>query len=132
MEMTTGQLITIVIAIFGSSGLWHLIETRLIRKDELKDRNQKSINEYEEHLMQCSDACKKLLAYILIPWQEDAMGRSEKFVGIHEYEVMSGLCQTYREIGGNGTVKNRQEYIDTFDRVPDVDIEEKEIESWTN
>ena len=129
--LTTGQLITIVIAIFGSSGLWHLLETRLIRKDELKDRDVKDLHDYEEHLELCSKSCKKLLAYILIPWQEDAMARSEKFVGIHEYEVMSGLCETYRELGGNGTVKKRQDYIDTFDRVPDVDIE-RETEQWTN
>lgn len=127
--MTTGQLITIVLAIFGSSGLWHLIEARLSRKDEVDDRKHKSIEEFEGNLDRCSDACKKLLAYILMPWQEDVMNREKQVVGVYEHEVMAGLAKVYAELGGNGTVKNRQDYINTLTKIPDVDWSESE---WKN
>ena len=127
--MTTGQLIAIVLAIFGSSGLWHLIEARLSRKDEVDDRKHKSIEEFEENLDRCSDACKKLLAYILMPWQEDVMNREKQVIGVYEYEVMTGLAKVYTELGGNGTVKNRQDYINTLTKIPDTDWSESE---WRN
>lgn len=123
--MTTGQLIAILIAIVGGDGIWRLIEHRFARKDHLADREHKSLNEFEQDLTKCCNATKKILAYIIMPWQEYIMSREEMFVGINEYKVLGGLVKVYQELDGNGTVKNQQEYIDTFQRVPDIDIEEE-------
>lgn len=123
--MSTAQLIAIIVAIVGADGLWKFIEHRFNRKDTLADRKHKSIEEFEDDLVKCCDATKKLLAYIIIPWQEHIMSREETFVGINEYKVLGGLVKVYQELDGNGTVKNQQEYIDTFQRVPDIDVEER-------
>ena len=123
--MSTAQLIAIIIAIIGADGLWKLVEHRFNRKDTLADREQKTIEEFEQDLIKCCNATKKLLAYIIMPWQEHIMGREEPFVGINEYKVLGGLVKVYQELDGNGTVKNQQEYIDTFQRVPDTEVEER-------
>lgn len=127
--MTTGQLIAIIIAVVGGDGIWRLLEHRLSRKDHIADRGHKSIEEFEQDLKNCCDATKKLLAYIIMPWQETIMSRDETFVGINEYKVLGGLVKVYQELDGNGTVKNQQEYIDTFQRVPDIDIDEERTDT---
>ena len=121
--MTTGQLIAIIVAIVTSNGLWAFIENRFNRKDKLADTEQKSIEDFEYQLEMCSDACKKMLSYILIPWTEHVVQREEEFVGIHEYEVMSGLISSATDLGLNGVLEHRWGYIDTYKRVPDVDID---------
>ena len=108
-----------------SNGLWAFIESRYNRKDKLADTEQKSIEDFEEQLNLCSDTCKQLLAYILVPWTENVIHREDEFIGIHEYEVMDGLVDSAMKLGLNGVISNRWEYIESYKRVPDVDIEEE-------
>ena len=120
--MSTTQLIAIIIAIVTSNGLWAFIESRYNRKDKLADEEQKSIEDFEHELSMCSSACRQMLAYILIPWQDRIMMRDEEFIGVHEHEVMSSMCDAFFNLGGNNTVKHRWEFVKEFKKVPDIDI----------
>lgn len=122
--MTTGQVIAIIIAVVGGDGIWRVLEHRLSRKDQLKDRKHLSIADLEADLEKCSKACLRLLAFNLYAWQENVMARHERNIGVNEWRVMNGQYESYKGFGGNGTVESRQLWIkENFEQIPDIDLD---------
>lgn len=121
--MSAEQLTAIIITIIGSGGIWKLIENRLNRRDKLKDQDVIDVREFEKKVEACVKSNIQILCFLIMPWQERVMSRSEKLVGIEEHDMYHDLYKAYKNLGGNGTVERRQNYIEeVYSIVPDDDI----------
>lgn len=118
-----GNIVTVLAAIFGSSGYWSYKQRKLERSYEEEDKTEFDYKAFEATLERCVKANLVTMAFILTPWQERIMAREEKLVGVDEHDSLNDLFNSYRDLGGNGTVQRRQEYIaSAFDIVPDEDV----------
>ena len=121
--MTAEQLTAIIITIIGSGGLWRIVENRLNRRDKVKDQDLLDINEFGKKVEALSKSNLQILCFLIMPWQERVISRTEKLIGIEEHDLYNDLYKVYKNMGGNGTVQRRQEYIEEmYSLVPDEDI----------
>lgn len=113
--MSTAQFITILIAIIGSSGLWHFLESRFERKDKTKDKKENEKTALE-------NAVLAMLYDRLDPMLKAAIIRENDVVGVEEFARIDNLYKPYSELGGNGTLKRRYDIVNTYDRINDSEI----------
>ncbi len=121
--MTAEQLTAIIITIIGSGGLWRIVENRLNRRDKIKDQDVFDISEFGKKVESLTKSNLQILCFLIMPWQERVISRQEKLIGIEEHDLYNDLYKVYKNMGGNGTVQRRQEYIEEmYSLVPDEDI----------
>lgn len=121
--MTTEQLTAIILTIIGSGGLWRIVENRLNRRDKIKDQDILDISEFGKKVEALAKSNLQILCFLIMPWQERVISRTEKLIGIEEHDLYNDLYKVYKNMGGNGTVQRRQEYIEEmYSLVPDEDI----------
>lgn len=120
--LVLGNLVTVVAAIFGSSGYWSYKQRKLERGYEQED-------EADEELTAVKDGVTQVLYYILEPWFNEILARQEKEVGIEEYDTLDRLFAPYSKLHGiNGEYKvmrRRYDLIRHYDKVPDIDLQEE-------
>lgn len=86
MEPFLTMVVTVIIAILGSGGLWTLIQKRTDKKD-LKGKMLMGL-------------AHDRLVYLSLQYIHRGCISKEEFENLHKY-----LYEPYEELGGNGTVK---------------------------
>ncbi len=84
MQTLLTQLVTIVIAVFSSSGFWLIVQTRMDRKDETK---KMLLGLAHDRIITLG------MYYIQRGWLTD-----DEFENLNHY-----LYEPYKKLGGNGT-----------------------------
>lgn len=106
--MTSNEtiLITVIGAVFASSGLWTLILYFIQRKDKKKDKE-------DEMLKQQSDMILGLghdrIIYLGAKYIEEGSISENEFENLNKY-----LYEPYRKLGGNGTAKKIMEDVNNL------------------
>lgn len=96
MNPVTQTIVTIVVAVFASTGFWTLINNTLSRKSEKKTiQSQILLGLSHDKLYQL---CQQYI--------------TRGYVTISEYDNLLYLYNPYLKLGGNGTVKKLMEQID--------------------
>lgn len=105
--MAAQALITILIAVFGSTGLWEFLKWLIANKRKKKTAEQ--------------EALLTLLQIQLYPIVEKIYFRG--VIGYDEALNLEQLYNSYRRLDGNSTIKSRYELIAKFERVKDEELE---------
>lgn len=92
--MTVEIVVTIILAMIGSSGLWMVVDHLISRKDKRKDH----ADEIRERQRAVNLA---LLHHLMYGMCEKALLRGKVYVS--EYDDISHLAEQYFAEGGNGT-----------------------------
>lgn len=111
-----GLVVTIVVAILGSSWVGEVIKYRMIQRDKASEAEDENIT-----LLKAGQ--RTVLKYLLRPWMKEIITRKSDAVGIEEFKELDRLYQAYTAAGGNGEVKRRYEIIDSYERVDDDELE---------
>ena len=82
-------LVVAVVGVFAGSGFWHLIESRLNKKDECRSTE--------------NDALMGLLHDRIYEICEKALRRDPRKIYISEFDNLEHLANPYFNMGGNGT-----------------------------
>lgn len=93
----------IILAIFGSMGMWELLRFLI------ESRTQKKSTQEE--------AILALIHETLYPLLDEAVLRGS--VGIEEFDRIDNLYSPYHRLGGNGTIKRRYDIVSELPRTDD-------------
>lgn len=105
--MTTPGILTLILALFGATGFWELLKFLIASGRKKKTKEQKAL--------------LALLQLQLYPAVEKVYFRG--VVGYDEYSNLEMIYNSYRDFGGNSTIKSRFELIQNFKRVKDEELE---------
>ncbi len=94
----TEMILTIVISVVGSGGLWSVVQWWLTTKHTKETASDKAL--------------KALLHDRLYQGCTDILDRGE--VSVEEYDNLKYLYLPYRELGGNGTCEKLMHEVDTM------------------
>lgn len=125
--MGVETIVTVVVAIFASTGFWTFINNRMSRKDQKEDETAKfkkwreGADKYHEDVKESIDKFKEqmdLQSEMLMGLGHDRILQlGEKYIAqgsitLEEYEDLDKyLYRPYAALGGNGTAKKIMEEI---------------------
>lgn len=104
--MTFTATLTLLAAVFGSTGIWEFFKWLIANKRKKNTAEQ--------------EALLTLLQIQLYPIVEKIYFRG--VIGYDEALNLEQLYNSYRRLGGNSTIKSRYELIAKFDRVKDEEL----------
>lgn len=89
-------IITLIVAVVGSTGLWSLVSTIITKRTEKKSSTSKALKAILSDKLQyvCSKAIKN------------------GFISIDEYKNVEVLYEAYVDLNGNGFIKHLKEEVD--------------------
>lgn len=97
------MLVTIIGAVFASSGLWTLILYLVQRKDKKKDKEDEVLKQQSDMLLGLGH---DRIIYLGAKYIEEGSISEDQFENLNKY-----LYEPYKKLGGNGTAEKIMEDV---------------------
>lgn len=96
-------IITIIVAVFASQGLWALILYLVQRKDKKKDKEDEVLDNQSQMLLGLGH---DRIIYLGAKYIEEGSISEDQFENLNKY-----LYEPYKKLGGNGTAEKIMEDV---------------------
>lgn len=103
------NIVVIVIALIGSTGLWNLLQTAVSKKHDKQEEIIQSIKELKEDMNLTKTANQRLLRDRLV--QAYKYHARNGFCSNEDKELWEEMYQAYHSLGKNGVMDKKREIL---------------------